>query len=409
MTKLLYTGIEQNLIYHLSLAKKSINVAVAWFTNPKLHDIIQAKREEGVIIHLLMSDDQSNYIDPNVDFQKLINYGVVLRITKSPRFMHNKFCIIDDKVVISGSYNWTVKAEKYNFENVIISEDKKLIQQFQTYFDNLKFESQQVSQINQISFSKYEEEVEPINKKDNTNSIAKFTFKPKSATDEKYPEELINIIDKAELLYLETKIKECVNFAKTKLLEYPETPELYLILTQCYWRLELWKEMISSAEKTLSINEKIIEANNFIGIGFSKAKGKREEALKYFDNCLKVKPGQHELLINRGRCYDDLTLDYYRNKEKSNYYRNRANEDFESIIKTFNNVSEQLDYSQRYSYAIAQLYLEKYSSALKNIGRALIQIREEPDIWKRDMNDYAVMKELQYNIKAKLKSKKTIS
>lgn len=62
-----------------------------------------------------------------------------------------------------------------------------------------------------------------------------------------------------------------------------------------------------------------------------------------------------------------------------------------------------------YSYAKEQAYLGENSSALKNIGRALVQIREEPDIWKRDMNDYAAMKDLQYDIKAVVRSKKSIS
>jgi hypothetical protein len=37
--------------------------------------------------------------------------------------MHHKFCIIDKKIVITGSYNWTNKAQT-NFENIVIIENE---------------------------------------------------------------------------------------------------------------------------------------------------------------------------------------------------------------------------------------------------------------------------------------------
>ncbi len=34
--------------------------------------------------------------------------------------MHNKFAVIDRSIVITGSYNWTVTAERVNHENLLI-------------------------------------------------------------------------------------------------------------------------------------------------------------------------------------------------------------------------------------------------------------------------------------------------
>ena len=34
--------------------------------------------------------------------------------------MHNKYCIIDNDTVITGSYNWTTAAETKNDENITI-------------------------------------------------------------------------------------------------------------------------------------------------------------------------------------------------------------------------------------------------------------------------------------------------
>ena len=37
--------------------------------------------------------------------------------------MHQKFAVIDHKVVVTGSYNWTVSADKVNDENLLIFRD----------------------------------------------------------------------------------------------------------------------------------------------------------------------------------------------------------------------------------------------------------------------------------------------
>ena len=52
--------------------------------------------------------------------------------------MHNKFCVIDYSTVITGSYNWSYKAEN-NFENVIITyEDTSLAEQFISEFNQIR-------------------------------------------------------------------------------------------------------------------------------------------------------------------------------------------------------------------------------------------------------------------------------
>ena len=53
--------------------------------------------------------------------------------------MHYKFCIIDDKVLITGSYNWTTKAELSNKEQITISTgDTEEIRKFSDEFYKIK-------------------------------------------------------------------------------------------------------------------------------------------------------------------------------------------------------------------------------------------------------------------------------
>lgn len=65
-------------------------------------------------------DDGVNRVH-GVDFSRL--YHVPIRRALRWGLMHNKFCIIDNQMVITGSYNWTSNAELRNTENVTIRRD----------------------------------------------------------------------------------------------------------------------------------------------------------------------------------------------------------------------------------------------------------------------------------------------
>lgn len=97
-------------------AKESIKIAVAWFTNELLLQPLILKLQSGVSVELILNDDDINRGgDSSLDFTEFLQAGGVLRWNDSKQLLHEKFCIIDNKIVISGSYNWTNKAE-YNSE-----------------------------------------------------------------------------------------------------------------------------------------------------------------------------------------------------------------------------------------------------------------------------------------------------
>ena len=97
-------------------AKKSIKIAVAWFTNELLLHPLVLKLQTGVSVEIILNDDNINKGgESSLDFTSFLEAGGILRWNTSKQLLHEKFCIIDDRVVISGSYNWTNKAE-YNDE-----------------------------------------------------------------------------------------------------------------------------------------------------------------------------------------------------------------------------------------------------------------------------------------------------
>ena len=48
--------------------------------------------------------------------------------------MHNKYAVIDEKTVVTGSFNWTNKAVNLNHENIVIINSEEVSNDFKKNF-----------------------------------------------------------------------------------------------------------------------------------------------------------------------------------------------------------------------------------------------------------------------------------
>lgn len=119
--KVFFKGIEKKLIEYISSTEKSLYIAMAWFTNKDIKEsilLLKKKRPE-IIIEIVVDD---NYINDNYfsntefDFKSI---GIKIKKNLTGRFLHNKYMIIDNEITITGSYNYSKKAN-WNLENIII-------------------------------------------------------------------------------------------------------------------------------------------------------------------------------------------------------------------------------------------------------------------------------------------------
>lgn len=135
-----FTDISSHITKELEAANESIYVAVAWFTDPSLFRILCRKAGEELDVQLIVMDD-----DITRNFG--LNYslledagGRVFMVDGGPlgNTMHNKFCVIDGKTTITGSYNWSIKAQS-NHENITITTDSpSLASSFEDEFHRIK-------------------------------------------------------------------------------------------------------------------------------------------------------------------------------------------------------------------------------------------------------------------------------
>lgn len=138
-TQAFFENIQQEIKIELQKAKRSVVIAVAWFTDSELFNAICKLASQGISVQLLLMNDEINN-SCGIDYEKLIKAGgKVWKAGKGEHdtLMHNKFCVIDEEVVINGSYNWTNKA-KQNHESITIIRDAELAYQFATEFEQIK-------------------------------------------------------------------------------------------------------------------------------------------------------------------------------------------------------------------------------------------------------------------------------
>jgi phosphatidylserine/phosphatidylglycerophosphate/cardiolipin synthase-like enzyme len=143
------TGASQKLqraiISELKKTKKQVLVAMFQFTSISIANEIVRLRRRGIDVKILLDKFQVDRLTTphkkafEVIKSAKLNYKLV-NLTKDktdartrPKF-HHKFCVIDKHIVITGSYNWTVLADRQNYENIIIINDKNVAAQYVKHF-----------------------------------------------------------------------------------------------------------------------------------------------------------------------------------------------------------------------------------------------------------------------------------
>ncbi len=138
-TQAYFDNIREVIRAEIGKAQSEICVAVPWFTDGDLLAALVQRAKNKVVIRLITIEDDINRAH-GVDTNLLQSSGgKVYKIMHDGEssMMHNKFCVIDRNTVITGSYNWSRKAQLNN-ENITVTKgDYELSLQFVNEFNRL--------------------------------------------------------------------------------------------------------------------------------------------------------------------------------------------------------------------------------------------------------------------------------
>ena len=119
----------------LQQAKYSISVCILTIASRELGDILISAHQAGVIVRVITNDEQLMFSGTQVN--RLRRAGIQVRVDTTAFLMHHKFVVVDGELLMSGSLNWTTQALCGNQENVIVTNELKLVQPFTNQFEIL--------------------------------------------------------------------------------------------------------------------------------------------------------------------------------------------------------------------------------------------------------------------------------
>lgn len=126
------TGLIVDTINH---ANKSIFVQAYSFTSAPIMQALSAANKRGVEVKVLLDKSQTAKKKYSASTY-LRHHNIPVWIDDQPDIAHNKVMIIDENIVITGSFNFTNAAQYKNAENVIVIKNDVIAK---TYLDNWRF------------------------------------------------------------------------------------------------------------------------------------------------------------------------------------------------------------------------------------------------------------------------------
>ena len=115
--------------------RQSLWICVFTLTDNRISDEVIRAAGRGVTVRIISDDDKS--MDRGSDIDRFGAAGIPVRLDRLPDHMHHKFAVFDQRIVITGSYNWTRGAAEKNHENILVTDDPRLVEPFATEFDRL--------------------------------------------------------------------------------------------------------------------------------------------------------------------------------------------------------------------------------------------------------------------------------
>jgi len=99
-------------------AQHSLDIAAFAFTHPDIANAVIRAHQRGVKVRMVM--DMVNEREKNSLAPELIKAGIPLRVRHKRGFQHSKYLIIDQSIVVTGSFNFTTSADERNSENIVV-------------------------------------------------------------------------------------------------------------------------------------------------------------------------------------------------------------------------------------------------------------------------------------------------
>lgn len=116
-------------------ARKSIRFIAFAYTSDSLYQAMVERMHAGVTVEGIFESRHAGWAD--IKIGPLHAEGANVRFDRNPDALHHKVVIIDDAIVVSGSFNFSDNADSQNDENMIVVQSRAVARTFKREFDTL--------------------------------------------------------------------------------------------------------------------------------------------------------------------------------------------------------------------------------------------------------------------------------
>jgi len=130
------SDIEKRLLARIHHAKHSIYFLAYAFTNKNIAQALADAHYRGVVVKGVFDKAQDRY-QKYSRYRWLKSKGLSVKYDQNRYKLHDKIIIIDESVVVTGSYNFTLKANRTNAENIMVIKSKSIAKDYINEFDKI--------------------------------------------------------------------------------------------------------------------------------------------------------------------------------------------------------------------------------------------------------------------------------
>jgi len=134
-------GVQVNFVELVENAQESIYFMAFSFTADEIGNAVRARAADGVTVAGVMDTEQVNS-NVGTEFDAFKQAGLDVYRDANPGQMHHKVMIIDESIVIFGSYNFTNSAETRNDETLLVIYNEDIAAQFIEEFQRVYGQAQ---------------------------------------------------------------------------------------------------------------------------------------------------------------------------------------------------------------------------------------------------------------------------
>jgi phosphatidylserine/phosphatidylglycerophosphate/cardiolipin synthase-like enzyme len=133
---------ETEIINEINLARKEIQLAIYTFTRPSIYKALAKAQRRQVKVEVKYDAEVAEWEGMQDAIIYMKDAGItcteIVPVKGKTGKMHNKYLIVDQKVVITGSYNYTTAGTILNYENIVVIESSQIARQFYQNFTEIK-------------------------------------------------------------------------------------------------------------------------------------------------------------------------------------------------------------------------------------------------------------------------------